>query len=44
MEKAADLPSPGEAVVAVGVVQEQKDLNGNAFKTIEFTSLRLQDS
>jgi hypothetical protein len=44
MQNAADLPSPGETVVAAGVVHEQKDVNGNTFKTIEFTSLRLQHS
>ncbi len=36
---AADLPSPGEQVVAVGEVHEQQDVNGKTFKTIELASL-----
>jgi hypothetical protein len=39
MQNAIDLPSPGERVVAVGHVSNQRDVNNNAFKTIEFTSL-----
>ena len=39
MQNAVDLPSPGERVVAVGYVRDQKDVNGNAFKSLEFTSL-----
>jgi hypothetical protein len=39
MQNAADLLSPGESVVAVGHVSDQKDVNNNAFKTLEFTSL-----
>jgi hypothetical protein len=39
MQNAVDLPSPGERVVAVGCVRDQKDVNGNAFKILEFTSL-----
>ena len=39
MQNAVNLPSPGEIVVAVGRVDDQKDVNDNAFKTLEFTSL-----
>ena len=39
MQNAVGLPSPGERVVAVGHVRDQKDVNGNAFKSLEFTSL-----
>ena len=39
MQNAVDLPSPGERVVAVGQVTDQKDVNDNVFKTLEFTSL-----
>lgn len=39
MQNAVDLPSPGERVVAVGHVRDQKDVNNNAFKTLEFASL-----
>jgi hypothetical protein len=35
-----NLPEPGEPVVASGDVQEQHDIAGKAFKTIELTSLR----
>ena len=44
MQNAVDLPSPGERVVAVGNVRDQKDVNGNAFKTLEFTSLTRAES
>lgn len=37
MQNAVDLPLPGERVVAAGHVRDQKDVNNNAFKTIEFT-------
>jgi hypothetical protein len=39
MQNVQDLPSPGERVVVVGDRQEQKDVNGNSFKTIEITSI-----
>ena len=39
MQNAVDLPLPGERVVAVGHVCDRKDVNNNAFKTVEYTSL-----
>ena len=39
LHNAADLPSPGERVVAVGEVEEQQDVNGKTFKRIHFTNL-----
>ncbi len=35
----ADLPPAGETVVAVGVVLEAMDVNGNPFKTIKLKSV-----
>ena len=44
MQNAVDLPPPGERVVAVGQVRDQKDVNDNAFKTLEFSSLARAES
>ena len=42
MQNETDLPSPGGIFVVAGKVRDQKDVNGNAFKTVELTSLRPQ--
>ena len=40
MQPTADLPSPGERVVVVGTLREQKDVDGKSFQTIEVSSVK----